>query len=284
MATFPDIANLSPESQAAIERRVRAGMLRGYADGTFKPFANLTREQAALLLDRQSRWAIDKAAKFAKSTLSIFDYNYGTGAGFFVEDTSGMLHIITARHVIATLYAINDNTTIWATNERRHLYVRAYWGLLRSDATDELITILTRQETTKEDLALLRITDKMRSLLPAEVPVIHLSGGDPEVGEDVVCIGSPLNFDNTVTTGKVARGCFEHYAHPGEWIFVSAGINPGNSGGPVFSVEDKTIGMALMKSWYRSAFGMAPVDDLGWVITAKAIRAWAKREWGLDLK
>ena len=283
MASFPDIAGLSPESQAAIERQVRRGRLKGYTDGNFGWADNLTREQAALIFDRSDRWAIDKAAEYAKSTLSIFDYNYGTGAGFFVEDTTGMLHIITARHVIASLYAINDNTTIWATNDRKHLYVRAYWGLLRSDSTDEEITVLTRQETTKEDLALLRITPKMRSLLPADVPVVHLAGADPEVGEDVVCIGTPLNFDNTVTTGKVARGCFEHYAHPGEWIFVSAGINPGNSGGPVFSADGETKGMALMKSWYKSAFGYGPVDDLGWVITAKAIRAWAKREWALDL-
>ena len=283
MASFPDIAGLSPESQAAIERQVRKGRLKGYADGTFKPFANLTREQAALVFDRADRWAIDCAAEYAKSTLTVFDLNYGAGGSFFVEDTSGEKHILTGRHVIASLYQLNQNTKIWATNDRKHLYIRSYWGLLRVNADDPELQILTKQETFKEDLALIRLTPLMRSYMP-DPPVVHLSGEAPEVGEDVVCIGTPLNFDNTVTTGKIARAPFEHYANPGEWIFVTAGINPGNSGGPVFSADGRTIGIALMKSWYQSAFGMGPVDDLGWVMTAKAIRAWALREWGLALK
>ena len=285
MATFPDIANLSPESIAAIERMVRAGMIKGYTDGTFRPHEPVTREQMAIMLDRLLYWGEYRAADYTKATLSIFNPNAGTGAGFFVKDkTNNLIHILTARHVIAELYAINDNTTIWATNDRRHLYARSWWGPLRSDADDEQIAVLTRQETAKEDLALLRITPKMASLLPADIPYIRLNVDEPRTVEPVVCIGTPLAFDNTVTLGNVARAPFDHYAHPGQWCFVTAGINPGNSGGPVFTIENEVLGIALMKSWYRSAFGYGPADDLGWVMTAKAIRAWALREYGMELE
>jgi hypothetical protein len=186
--------------------------------------------------------------------------------------------------VVAQLYNLNDYMQIWTPHDRRHLYARSWWGPLRADADDEQINILMCQEPAKEDLALLTITPTMQTLLPAEVPYIKLDDSDPVVGSPCVCIGTPLAYDNTVTVGNVARAPFEVYHSAGEWVFVTAGINPGNSGGPVFTIENEVLGIALMKSWYKSYFGMGPADDLGWVMTAKAIRAWAKREYGIELE
>src|SRR5207248_1114599 len=72
--------------------------------------------------------------------------------------------------------------------------------------------------------------------------------GDPaklKVGEWVVAIGSPFNFENTVTAGIVsAKG----RSLPQENSFVpfiqtDVAINPGHSGGPLFNLRGEVVGI-----------------------------------------
>ena len=51
-ASFNDVGNLSAESQNAIASAATAGLLEGYADGSFKPGAHATRAQAATVIYR----------------------------------------------------------------------------------------------------------------------------------------------------------------------------------------------------------------------------------------
>jgi serine protease Do len=116
-------------------------------------------------------------------------------------------------------------------------------------ATSVLVRMSDRREFDAEvigtdprsDLALLRIEAK-------SLPVLELAdGGDLEVGEWVLAIGSPFGLDYSVTAGIVsAMGRSlpternENYV---PFIQTDVAINPGNSGGPLFNLEGEVVGV-----------------------------------------
>ena len=71
--------------------------------------------------------------------------------------------------------------------------------------------------------------------------------GDPaklKVGEWVVAIGSPFNFENTVTAGIVsAKGRSLPQENFVPFIQTDVAINPGNSGGPLFNLRGEVVGI-----------------------------------------
>jgi len=91
------------------------------------------------------------------------------------------------------------------------------------------------------DLAVLQIkTD-------APLPAVEMGESDDlMIGEDVIAIGNPFGFSNTVTTGVVsalnrsirARDTVYH-----DFIQTDASINPGNSGGPLLNINGELIGI-----------------------------------------
>ena len=118
------------------------------------------------------------------------------------------------------------------------------------------------------DLALLKVDVKQR-LTP-------LALGDSDklrVGEWVMAIGDPLNFDKTVTVGVVsakdrsgltadaATRSFESY------IQTDAAINFGNSGGPLLNVNGEVIGIntAMFRPAQNIGFAV-PVNTLKTVL------------------
>jgi len=115
------------------------------------------------------------------------------------------------------------------------------------------------------DLALLKIEVKQR--------LIPLSLGDSDklrVGEWVMAIGDPLNFDKTVTVGVVsakdrsgltadaATRSFENY------IQTDAAINFGNSGGPLINVNGEVIG--INTAMFR------PAQNIGFAIPVNTLK------------
>jgi serine protease Do len=114
------------------------------------------------------------------------------------------------------------------------------------------------------DLALLKIDVKQR-LNP-------LSLGDSDrlrVGEWVMAIGDPLNFDKSVTVGVVsAKG---RYGLTGDaatrsfenFIQTDAAINSGNSGGPLINVNGEVIGIntAMFRPAQNIGFAV-PINTL----------------------
>ncbi len=114
------------------------------------------------------------------------------------------------------------------------------------------------------DLALLKIDVKQR-LTPLQL-------GDSDkvrVGEWVMAIGDPLNFDKTVTVGVVsakdrsgltadaATRSFENY------IQTDAAINFGNSGGPLLNTNGEVIGIntAIFRPAQNIGFAV-PINTL----------------------
>jgi serine protease Do len=137
----------------------------------------------------------------------------GTGAGFIV-DPEGL--IVTNQHVIAN-----------ADRIRVKLF----------DGRTQAATLVGADNAT--DLALLRIA--LNDLKPLRL-------GDSEalrVGDSVIAIGNPLEYERSVTAGIVsAMGRKVYEAEPSEnFIQTDAAINRGNSGGPLLNRRGEVIGV-----------------------------------------
>ena len=161
----------------------------------------------------------------------------GTGSGF-VWDNAG--HIVTNLHVIedaqAATVTLADNTSYPA----------------RLVGFDPLT-----------DLAVLKIEADAARLLPIQIG----SSDDLRVGQKVFAIGSPYEFDHTLTTGiisglnrKIGTDRTQLYGA----IQTDAAINPGNSGGPLLDSAGRLMGVntaIVSESGGSHGIGFAvPVD------------------------
>ncbi|MFP6764123.1 MAG: trypsin-like peptidase domain-containing protein [Planctomycetaceae bacterium] len=140
----------------------------------------------------------------------------GTGSGF-VWDQSG--HIVTNLHVIedaqAATVTLADNTS----------YSARLVGF-------DLLT----------DLAVLKIEAETSRLHPIAIGTSQ----DLRVGQKVFAIGSPFEFDQTLTTGIISglnRRIGTERTQISEAIQTDAAINPGNSGGPLLDSAGRLIGV-----------------------------------------
>jgi serine protease Do len=137
----------------------------------------------------------------------------GTGAGFIV-DPEGF--IVTNQHVVAN-----------ADRIRVKLH----------DGRTQAAAVMGADNAT--DLALLKIT--VDGLTPLQL-------GDSDalrVGDSVIAIGNPLEYERSVTAGIVsALGRKVYEAEPFEnFIQTDAAINRGNSGGPLLNKRGEVIGV-----------------------------------------
>lgn len=124
-------------------------------------------------------------------------------------------------------------------------YILTNYHVIR-DADEVIVRLSDRRELEAEvigsdkrsDVALLKVDAK-------NLPVVKI--GDPnklKVGQWVVAIGSPFDFDHTVTSGIVSA---LRRSLPNEnyvpFIQTDVAINPGNSGGPLFNMSGEVIGV-----------------------------------------
>lgn len=114
------------------------------------------------------------------------------------------------------------------------------------DADEIIVKLSDRRELKAElvgsdersDVALLKVDAE-------NLPVVKIGDVSKlKVGEWVLAIGSPFDFDHTVTAGIIsALG----RALPNEnyvpFIQTDVAINPGNSGGPLFNMDGEVIGV-----------------------------------------
>ena len=124
------------------------------------------------------------------------------------------------------------------------------------DGADQIIVRLAdRREFEAEligsdplsDIALLKI-DATR------LPTLKLGSSDAlRPGEWVVAIGSPFNFDQSVTAGIVsAKGRSTNQQQYVPFIQTDVAINRGNSGGPLLNLDGEVVGI---NSWILSSGG-----------------------------
>ncbi|MDR6548855.1 trypsin-like peptidase domain-containing protein [Paenibacillus qinlingensis] len=166
----------------------------------------------------------------------------GIGSGFIFDENG---YILTNEHVIDGADEIN-------------VYVQGY---------DQPFTATLLGSSYDLDLAVLKIQGDQA------FPALKLGNSDTaEVGEWVVAIGNPYDFDYSVTTGVLSAKEREisiddeqgtrNYKH---LLQTDTAINPGNSGGPLLNLNGEVIGINTAVN--------AEAQGMGFAIPASTINA-----------
>jgi serine protease Do len=113
---------------------------------------------------------------------------------------------------------------------------------------------------------------------PSPLPAVQL--GDSKSlrpGQFVVALGSPLGFENTVTSGIISA-LSRPSARIGiadgkvDFIQTDAAINPGNSGGPLIDTQGRVIGMNTAIIQGAQGLGFAIPIDLAKDISTQLVQ------------
>jgi serine protease Do len=113
---------------------------------------------------------------------------------------------------------------------------------------------------------------------PAPLPAVELGESRSlRSGQFVVALGSPLGFENTVTSGIVSalsRPSARLGIADGKVNFIQtdAAINPGNSGGPLIDIQGRVIGMNTAIIQGAQGLGFAIPIDLAKDISSQLIQ------------
>ena len=114
------------------------------------------------------------------------------------------------------------------------------------DADEIVVRLSDRRELTAEVIGTDERSDVALLKIEAEgLPVAVIGDSNKlKVGEWVVAIGSPFDFDHTVTAGIVSALSrslpSENYV---PFIQTDVAINPGNSGGPLLNLKGEVVGV-----------------------------------------
>jgi S1-C subfamily serine protease len=107
---------------------------------------------------------------------------------------------------------------------------------------------------------------------------------EPNVGDTVLAMGSPVGLEKTVTMGIVsATG--RRFLQIGDVIQIDAAVNHGNSGGPVIDSEGRLAGIVFAGIEQFQGLNFAvPAERLAAALPAMIKGGKAMRPWlGLDL-
>ena len=156
-----------------------------------------------------------------------------------------------------------------------------------ADADEIIVRMADRREFDAEligsdeasDIAVLKISAK------SDLPFLKLGESDSlRAGQWVAAIGSPFNFEQSVTAGIVsAKGRTNRAQQYVPFIQTDVAINRGNSGGPLLDMDGEVVGI---NSWILSSNGgyiglsfSIPVEVAA--STARQLRETGKVERGL---
>lgn len=156
-----------------------------------------------------------------------------------------------------------------------------------ADADEIIVRMADRREFEAEligsdeasDIAVLKISAK------DDLPFLKLGESETlRAGEWVAAIGSPFNFEQSVTAGIVsAKGRTNRAQQYVPFIQTDVAINRGNSGGPLLNMDGEVVGI---NSWILSSNGgyiglsfSIPIEVAA--STAKQLRETGKVERGL---
>lgn len=200
----------------------------------------------AVILSQHRPTTIDVFERLAPSVVEVRAYNLrrdvfspsrfvkthtSSGSGFVFDQ---MGHILTNNHVIEN--AVDIDITYGGTTEEA--------------------TVIGKDE--KRDIAILSL--KRNKLYP------HLDFCDtsPKVGTQVIAVGNPFGFNQSLSTGVVSGlGRTLDGDRPlVNMIQTDAAINPGNSGGPLLDKEQECV-IGMNTAMISPGVGFAiPTEDL----------------------
>jgi S1-C subfamily serine protease len=212
-----------------------------------------------------------------RTTVSIMGPD-GNGAGIFI---SGDGYILTKAHVAAPESAMKKMRLSRKQAAARYTILPfAPWpGDSTGNSkhyTAELVKLKNGQWAWDpvQDLALLKITDKNRRIAHYIPPDrFRDTRKDPfSPGEPVVLVGQPLDYEDTVTAGKISHylrlNTIEEPYPSAQMLFqLDAACNPGNSGGGVFDRQGRLAGIQDSKEEDGDGLCFASRPDiiLGWL-------------------
>jgi serine protease Do len=160
------------------------------------------------------------------------DIEQSGGSGFLISDDG---YILTNYHVIEGATKIKVN--------------------LSDDRRDYPAEVVGSDPST--DLALVKIE------VPKRLPFLTLGDSDAlRIGDWVMAVGNPLQYEHTVTVGVVsAKGrrlpALSRDASLDNFIQTDAAINFGNSGGPLVNMEGQVVGVNTAISSVGQGIGFA---------------------------
>jgi S1-C subfamily serine protease len=176
--------------------------------------------------------------------LNVMEIPRGAGTGFIWDDDG---------HVVTNFHVIRD-----ANRAEITLADQSNWSA-------DVVGV-----APEKDLAVLHIDAPKTALRPLRLG----SSSDLLVGQNVLAIGNPFGFDQTLTTGIISALGREidsvHGVPIRDVIQTDAAINPGNSGGPLLDSSGRLIGVntaIVSPSGGYAGLGFAiPVDTVNWVV------------------
>ena len=129
----------------------------------------------------------------------------------------------------------------------------------------------------KSDVAILRIRNP-----PKLRPAILGNSDQVDVGDWVIAIGNPFEFDTTVSAGIISgKNRLLDKIKRGKLLQTDAAINPGNSGGPLVDLEGKVIGIntaiASKNGGYQGVGFAIPINNARWVVNQLAKHGAVRR-------
>jgi putative serine protease PepD len=186
--------------------------------------------------------SVNQVYRQARKGVVVVKLGNGQGSGF-VYDTQG--HVVTNQHVVDAGGAIS--VTFW------------------NGKTYQAQVVGSDPST---DLAVLKVDAPASVLEP-----LTLGDSDSlEVGDAVVAIGSPLGFEETVTSGIVSA-LHRQMTAPNNFtindsIQTDAAINHGNSGGPLLDLDGKVVGVNA-----QIASDSGGNDGIGFAIPSNTVKS-----------
>lgn len=160
------------------------------------------------------------AKKVRSAVVTVIAYNekgmvLQTGSGFFINKQG---HLVTNLHVLQ-----GASEAEVKTQEGRNYPVKT---VLAEDKMGDLVTFSIDPHNS-------------------EVASLNISNVNPEVGEHIVVVGSPLGLAQTVSEGIVSA--VREIQGFGKILQITAAISPGSSGSPVVNPKGEVVGIAALQ-------------------------------------
>lgn len=184
------------------------------------------------------------------AVVGVSNYQNETGIGKLSSIGSGV--IISKEANDKFTYRVLTNYHVIEDYNKMKIYL-GYHGLE--------IDALVIKENNLLDLAILEFSTNI------DLPALLFANDDFEVGDFVLAIGNPTDYDyfGTVTFGIISHPHRQIENHLSTFIQHDAAINPGNSGGPLIDLNGNIIGINTLK------LASYDIDNMGFAIDLDTI-------------
>jgi len=167
----------------------------------------------------------------------------GNGTGFVVKHEGNKTVLLTNNHVISS---VEKAKVIW------------------SDGTEDYADVILNGNDSSplSDIALLEVVGE-------EGVPLKITSSAPNVGSEVIAIGSPSGLQFSVS-----RGIVSSIREEGNIIQTDAAVNPGNSGGPLLNENGCVVGM--------NTFILKQTEGINFAIAHPVLQKYVAKYDGVD--